>query len=103
MGFTSYPMQAAAVAYIGFAGSILPDEVDEPIVICQEALLNAQGEPAARGRGVGGRVLALVEAEARARGLQRLYLEVEHHNRARVLYGRAGFIDHHRYLMSKFL
>jgi ribosomal protein S18 acetylase RimI-like enzyme len=59
--------------------------------------------PVARGRGVGGRVLALVEAEARARDLQRLYLEVEHGNRARALYRRAGFIDHHRYLMSKFL
>lgn len=59
--------------------------------------------PAARGRGIGTQVLALVEREARARGLKRLYLEVAHGNRALALYRRAGFVDHRRYLMSKFL
>lgn len=57
--------------------------------------------PAARGRGLGGAVLALVEREARARGLKRIYLEVAHGNRAVGLYRRAGFSDHRRYLMSK--
>jgi GNAT superfamily N-acetyltransferase len=59
--------------------------------------------PAMRGRGIGARVLALVEQEARERGLQRLYLEVGHGNPAQGLYRRAGFVDHRRYLMSKFL
>ena len=44
MGFTDFPMQAEAIAYIGFAGTFLPGEADEPIAICQEALLNGQGE-----------------------------------------------------------
>jgi len=39
--------------------------------------------------------------DARGRGLQRLYLEVAHGNRALDLYRRAGFLDHRRYLMSK--
>ena len=56
-----------------------------------------------RGRGIGARVLALVEQEARGRGLQRLYLEVGHGNPAHGLYRRAGFVDQRRYLMSKFL
>jgi ribosomal protein S18 acetylase RimI-like enzyme len=59
--------------------------------------------PAMRGRGIGAKVLALIEQEARARGLQRLYLEVGHGNPARGLYRRAGFVDHQRYLMSKYL
>ena len=57
--------------------------------------------PEVRGRGLGSRVLALAELEARRLGLLRLYLEVEHGNRALSLYRRAGFVDHHRYLMSK--
>jgi ribosomal protein S18 acetylase RimI-like enzyme len=57
--------------------------------------------PAARGRGLGGQVLALIEREARGRGLKRLYLEVAHGNRAQNLYRRAGFARHRRYLMSK--
>ena len=57
--------------------------------------------PTARGGGIGARVLALVEAEARALGLKKLYLEVGHDNRASGLYRRAGFIDHARHLMSK--
>jgi ribosomal protein S18 acetylase RimI-like enzyme len=57
--------------------------------------------PPARGRGLGGLVLALVEREASALGLKRLYLEVGHDNPAQGLYRRAGFVDHRRYLMSK--
>ena len=44
MGFTDFPMHAEAIAYIGFAGTFLPGEADEPIAICEEALLNGQGE-----------------------------------------------------------
>jgi ribosomal protein S18 acetylase RimI-like enzyme len=57
--------------------------------------------PEVRGRGLGSRVLALAELEARRLGLLRLYLEVEHGNPALNLYRRAGFVDHRRYLMSK--
>ena len=59
--------------------------------------------PAARGRGIGAKVLALVGREAGALGLKRLYLEVGHDNPAHGLYRRAGFVDHPRHLMSKFL
>ena len=44
MGFGDFQMQAEAIAYIGFAGSFLSGEADQPIVICKEALLNAYGE-----------------------------------------------------------
>ena len=59
--------------------------------------------PALRGQGLGGRALELVEAEARGLAVRRLYLEVEHGNRALDLYRRAGYVDHRRFLMSKFL
>ena len=57
--------------------------------------------PEVRGRGLGGRVLVLVEAEARAFGVRRIFLEVERHNRVIGLYRRAGYADHDRVLMSK--
>jgi GNAT superfamily N-acetyltransferase len=57
--------------------------------------------PEARGRGLGARVLAWLEDEARRRGVRRLFLEVEHGNRAIALYRRAGFLDHRRFLLSK--
>ena len=57
--------------------------------------------PEVRGRGVGRRVLGLVEEEARRLGVRRLFLEVEHGNQAGALYRRAGFVDHRRHLMSK--
>jgi ribosomal protein S18 acetylase RimI-like enzyme len=59
--------------------------------------------PEARNRGLGSRVLALVEAEARAFGVRRIFLEVERHNRVIGLYRRAGYVDHDRFLMSKVL
>jgi len=59
--------------------------------------------PAVRGRGLGGRSLELVEAEARRLAVRRLFLEVEHGNRALHLYRRAGYVDHQRFLISKFL
>jgi Flp pilus assembly protein TadG len=39
LGFTGFTQSATAVAYIGFAGTLLPWEVDQPIAICREALL----------------------------------------------------------------
>ena len=59
--------------------------------------------PEVRNRGLGRRVLALVDAEARAIGVRRVFLEVERRNRAIVLYRRAGYVDHDRFLMSKSL
>lgn len=59
--------------------------------------------PEVRGRGLGRRALAMIEDEARTLGLRRLFLEVNHGNRALSLYRRAGFVDHRRYLMSKFI
>ncbi len=44
IGFDNFQMQAEAIAYIGFAGAFLPGEADEPIAICQQALLNGSLE-----------------------------------------------------------
>ncbi len=56
-----------------------------------------------RDRGLGGRALALVEDRARALGVRRIFLEVERRNRVLALYRRAGYVDHDRFLLSKFL
>ena len=49
---------------------------------------------AARGAGVGGRILAALEAEARALGMVRLLLEAgERQPEALALYRRAGFVE----------
>jgi Flp pilus assembly protein TadG len=42
-GYTSFQKTAEAVAYIGFAGTILPAEVDSPIAICKQALIETDG------------------------------------------------------------
>ncbi len=48
--------------------------------------------PAARGRGLGGRLLDASEAMARARGCTRMRLEVRRHNRlARAMYRARGY------------
>lgn len=60
-------------------------------------------KPELRNHGLGRRVLDLVDEEARMQGLGRMYLEVEHGNRAIRLYRRAGYRDHERYLLSKWL
>jgi GNAT superfamily N-acetyltransferase len=50
--------------------------------------------PEARGRGIGKRLLAAVEAEARARGCCKVTLEVQENNRrARQVYAAAGFVQ----------
>ena len=57
-----------------------------------------------RGRGIGRWVLQQMEAEARAGGAVRLYLEVERpNNRAQTFYQRLGFTNHNRYLLSKWI
>ncbi len=42
LGIDSWAVSTSAVAYIGFAGSSM--HVDQPIAICEEALLNDDGE-----------------------------------------------------------
>jgi ribosomal protein S18 acetylase RimI-like enzyme len=55
-----------------------------------------------RGRGLGTRVMAEVEAEARSHDVQALHLEVGRDNRAGLaLYFRRGFRDNDRQLLSK--
>lgn len=60
-------------------------------------------ERAVRGKGLGARVLAEFEKEARAAGATAVHLEVNEGNRAIELYRRAGYVDHQRYLMTKWL
>ena len=43
-GYESFGQQAQAVAYIGFAGSLDAGEADQPIAICKESLLDADGK-----------------------------------------------------------
>ncbi|MGQ3684161.1 MAG: TadG family pilus assembly protein [Candidatus Loosdrechtia sp.] len=38
-GYDGFALQAEAVAYIGFAGTIMPEELDQPIGICAESIL----------------------------------------------------------------
>jgi GNAT superfamily N-acetyltransferase len=59
--------------------------------------------PDVRNQGLGSGALALVEAEARDLAVRRIFLEVQRGNRVIGLYRRAGYVDHDRYLMSKFL
>ncbi|MCA1815355.1 MAG: GNAT family N-acetyltransferase [Acidobacteria bacterium] len=57
-----------------------------------------------RGRGLGGRALAVAEETCRAEGVRALHLEVERANTgAQGVYRRAGFKDHDRYLLTKWL
>jgi len=55
-------------------------------------------DPRHRRRGLGGAITGALAAAAAARGVTRLYLQVETGNAAaRSLYRRAGFTDHHEY------
>jgi Flp pilus assembly protein TadG len=38
LGIDEYQVQARSVAYVGFAGTILPGEIDTPIAMCREVL-----------------------------------------------------------------
>jgi GNAT superfamily N-acetyltransferase len=83
------------------------------LVICFDFSLEYRGkgawvdelfvEPSHRGQGIGTRLLDLAENASRECGAQTLHLEVNHGNRAIELYRRRGFVDHHRYLMTKWL
>lgn len=43
-GYDEFSMSADAVAYLGFAGTLKPNDVDLPIALCRESLVNEQGE-----------------------------------------------------------
>ncbi|MCW6027196.1 GNAT family N-acetyltransferase [Stenotrophomonas sp. SRS1] len=56
---------------------------------------------AARGRGRGKQALAILEQRANARGVERMRLEVNHHNElARRLYLATGYVDDTRDLLT---
>lgn len=40
-GYESFDLEAEAVAYIGFAGTMYPDEVDQPIAFCRRSIVDA--------------------------------------------------------------
>lgn len=83
------------------------------LVICFDFSLEYRGkgawidelfvEPAYRGQGIGTRLLDLAETVSCEQGAQTLHLEVSHGNRAIELYRRRAFVDHRRYLMTKWL
>jgi ribosomal protein S18 acetylase RimI-like enzyme len=57
-----------------------------------------------RGRGLGSAAVRFAEGVCRGRGVRALHLEVERENtRAQSVYRRAGFADHDRYLLTKWL
>lgn len=60
--------------------------------------------PAHRRRGFGRRAMSFVEQEAREMGVNAIHLEVDHGNDpALELYRHAGYVDHARHLMTKWL
>jgi GNAT superfamily N-acetyltransferase len=83
------------------------------LVVCFDFSLEYRGkgawvdelfvEPTHRGQGIGTQLLDLAQIASRRLGAQTLHLEVNHGNRAIELYRRRGFLDHHRYLMTKWL
>jgi ribosomal protein S18 acetylase RimI-like enzyme len=57
-----------------------------------------------RGRGLGTAALRFAEGVCRGRGVRALHLEVERENTgAQAVYRRAGFTDHDRYLLTRWL
>jgi hypothetical protein len=43
LGINNYNMHSRAVAYLGFAGSILTDELDAPLALCEHRLQDEEG------------------------------------------------------------
>jgi len=56
-----------------------------------------------RARGIASQLLSLAERASVEAGAKTLHLEVTHGNSAIELYRRRGFVDHHRFLMTKWL
>jgi GNAT superfamily N-acetyltransferase len=83
------------------------------VVICFDFSLEYRGkgawidelfvEPTHRGQGIGTQLLDCAESASLEHSAHTLHLEVTHGNPAVELYRRRGFLDHHRYLMTKWL
>ncbi len=43
LGYQNFVKSAEAIAYIGFAGTLPPHDVDQPIVICRDSILDENG------------------------------------------------------------
>jgi Putative Tad-like Flp pilus-assembly len=43
-GFANFVLSTEAIGYIGFAGTLAPFEVDQPIAICGQSILSSNGE-----------------------------------------------------------
>lgn len=57
-----------------------------------------------RKKGLGGKTLDFVLAQAMLLGVKAIHLEVEKHNKeANLLYHKKGFNDHNRFLMTRFM
>lgn len=57
-----------------------------------------------RGRGIGRQTLEFLSAACRTHGIAALHLEVERANTvAQELYRKAGFVDHDRYLLTRWV
>jgi hypothetical protein len=44
LGFFGFNVSAEAIAYIGFAGKLNPEEVDQPIAICRQSIVDSNGD-----------------------------------------------------------
>ena len=40
LGFTDYTVASRAVAYIGFAGKLNPEDIDQPLAMCSDAVMD---------------------------------------------------------------
>src|SRR5918997_799998 len=104
------PSDAHALAYLLLSGG----EVAGYVVITFGFSLEFRGrdafidelfvKDAFRGRGLGAATIRFAEGVCRGRGVRALHLEVERANTgAQSVYRRAGFKDHDRYLLTKWL
>lgn len=60
--------------------------------------------PEFQGQGIGKRAIDFIIQEAKRVGVKALHLEAEHHNeRGLTLYRNKGFVDHKRFLLTRYL
>lgn len=60
--------------------------------------------PAFRGKGIGKKAIDFIVEQAKLEGIKALHLEAEVHNKnALNLYRNKGFVDHKRFLLTKWL
>jgi ribosomal protein S18 acetylase RimI-like enzyme len=105
-----FESEAHALAYLMLSGA----EVAGYVVITFGFSLEFRGRDAFidelfvkdefRGRGLGAAAILFAEGVCRERGVRALHLEVERANTgAQSVYRKAGFKDHDRYLLTKWL